>query len=735
MFPIVFVALNSLSDRMEVGKIIVGIIGAWTILFLLKPIKNKLSGLLIFAQSLVFLSVIQHLNPNYRMGIELIAPFINRTSTFIYDHLGGNLYIDFINWLRAYLSNSRVDMVEGYHLTFQYFIIVAVVAVIAELLEKRVDWKYFLFGSIYFIVSWFIYVDQLTFFFSIYFVGMTLYKQFGSYEEVVDIAKEKKQKTRYYNYNAAMIVGGVIMTLIIVISSIAVKYVPIESINKQLDKVVPTLGSIRTEFRSFGGVKTFSFSKTMYSPNGSSLGGPIFDRDYSLVMRVEAPVGGLYLRGRTKNVYTGSSWKSDYNQYRKNVIIGNIDQDIPTEELIKVTIHPDEIKTRTLFAPYLYFLSSYNRNDVFGNQDKIFYVKDDLNTEYEPYNIFFVKDEFVYKYDVLEEEFRDSYLQLPNKGLERTTQLAKEITEGIEDPNEKMEALVNYLRENYRYTLNTQIYEGDLDFVEHFLFEEEMGYCTYFATSLAVMGRAVDVPTRYVEGYKTSDYRDIDGYYEVTANRAHSWVEAYVEGEGWKTYEPTPAYSSTTIVQERDEDDFLFDTDVDLEDFTLSTDDQEAAEAQESGGVVEEKVDYTLYITLALYILGFAAVSLIIYKKAKRLRDDIELGNPSEKINRRIGYMLSMASLVDISFNASELPAQVLDRICDEVVIMECPPIIQKMISESLYSQKEFTEDDFRIFNNFFEGFEYRIKKKLNLIGYSIHKYLLNTLYHRDYYR
>jgi hypothetical protein len=72
-----------------------------------------------------------------------------------------------------------------------------------------------------------------------------------------------------------------------------------------------------------------------------------------------------------------------------------------------------------------------------------------------------------------------------------------------------------------------------------FLLSRHAGHCEYFASALALLGRASGVATRVVAGYRVAEHSSF-GYYIVRKRHAHSWVEAYVDG-AWRTYDPTPA--------------------------------------------------------------------------------------------------------------------------------------------------------------------------------------------------
>ncbi len=60
------------------------------------------------------------------------------------------------------------------------------------------------------------------------------------------------------------------------------------------------------------------------------------------------------------------------------------------------------------------------------------------------------------------------------------------------------------------------------------------------------MLRTQQIPARYVIGFRVVD-RNAEGIFEVRRNNAHAWVEAYIEGSGWITFEPTPAFTAPDV--------------------------------------------------------------------------------------------------------------------------------------------------------------------------------------------
>lgn len=134
------------------------------------------------------------------------------------------------------------------------------------------------------------------------------------------------------------------------------------------------------------------------------------------------------------------------------------------------------------------------------------------------------------------------YTRLPEELPERVKKLAEEITRDQDNNYDKLKAIEDFLLQ-YTYSYSPgEVPQGE-KFTDFFLFENRKGYCTAFATSMAVLARCIGIPTRYVEGFLV-DYSDqADGKYLVRNRNAHAWVEAYFEGAGWIPFEPTPKYN------------------------------------------------------------------------------------------------------------------------------------------------------------------------------------------------
>ena len=131
---------------------------------------------------------------------------------------------------------------------------------------------------------------------------------------------------------------------------------------------------------------------------------------------------------------------------------------------------------------------------------------------------------------------------------------------------EAMRWLVRYFSQpQFVYSLAQPDGNGrnNLEVVDDFLVAHS-GYCTHYATALAVLARGLGLSSRVVLGYgdsarlSSSDSgsatRGTDAVgsgtggasYDVLAKQLHSWTEVYIDGIGWVPFDVTPSVDHTT---------------------------------------------------------------------------------------------------------------------------------------------------------------------------------------------
>lgn len=141
------------------------------------------------------------------------------------------------------------------------------------------------------------------------------------------------------------------------------------------------------------------------------------------------------------------------------------------------------------------------------------------------------------------EEIVERELQLPVTLPDRVRNLGVELTAGHHNRYESVQSVIQYLKENYTYSLASEVPARGQDFTDYFLFEQRQGYCDHFSTAMTVLLRSGGIPARWVKGFApgTADPADSQRY-SVSYADAHSWVEVYFPEEGWVSFDPTPGY-------------------------------------------------------------------------------------------------------------------------------------------------------------------------------------------------
>jgi transglutaminase-like putative cysteine protease len=133
---------------------------------------------------------------------------------------------------------------------------------------------------------------------------------------------------------------------------------------------------------------------------------------------------------------------------------------------------------------------------------------------------------------------RSFYLTLPDNLPERIQRLADNIQSRGRNDASRLELLEAFFRNNgFRYS-KSGLPTGE-NALEQFVFESKQGHCEFFASSFALTLRAAGVPARLVGGYLGGEYNQMGGYYQVSEEMAHVWVEVYITGQGWLRVDPS----------------------------------------------------------------------------------------------------------------------------------------------------------------------------------------------------
>ncbi|SHK52931.1 Transglutaminase-like enzyme, putative cysteine protease [Hathewaya proteolytica DSM 3090] len=321
-------------------------------------------------------------------------------------------------------------------------------------------------------------------------------------------------------------------------------------------------------------------NKVGYNNSTDILGGSI-SLDDKVVMYVDTD-RPCYLRGNIKEEYSGYSWraKNSYGKLEPNLHLKNLEP--KTSMTIK---YAGDFKTYNFFVPNNYVKIQYSnpdgiryskkgevlnntfvnepytvvKYDSIGAKDFLYFDSiDDVVLGQAPrymdyqvsvlsrYNSSETMDDFIYdKYDETIKFQYNDYLQLP-KMPSRVIELSDSITKNCNSTYGKVQAIKKYLEDNYTYSLKVDVPNRDKDFVDNFLFEEKKGYCTYFASAMAILCRAQGIPARYVEGFSMNNAEKRKNEYIVTSKCAHAWCEVLASPEKnlWTIVDPKTSINS-----------------------------------------------------------------------------------------------------------------------------------------------------------------------------------------------
>jgi transglutaminase-like putative cysteine protease len=167
---------------------------------------------------------------------------------------------------------------------------------------------------------------------------------------------------------------------------------------------------------------------------------------------------------------------------------------------------------------------------------------------------------------LLDNKYRDfvyeNYMQIPdNENMDEVYTAFEDILSESDSSStaaDKIKILENIrdrIASMTQYTLSPGKTPSNRDFVNYFLFENQKGYCTHYATAGVILARMAGIPARYATGYLIvgDDFNDSarqsDGSYVINLpdSRSHAWAEVYIDGAGWIPFEFTAGYSSMTI--------------------------------------------------------------------------------------------------------------------------------------------------------------------------------------------
>jgi transglutaminase-like putative cysteine protease len=346
--------------------------------------------------------------------------------------------------------------------------------------------------------------------------------------------------------------SGIILVvgLAIVVGVSAIPAPTASPLSAMVTTMEDTTDRAQAEFgRLFNGLPSRRSYKVISYGDETKFGGNPNLTDEHL-FNVSGPHDDAYWRARAYTTYTSTGWESEGAEF-------GLSEPSPNEDLKRLTsTHGFRVKaaTDTFFNAGL--PASVDRaTDVLTFADApddvlqvriaqgrdFFPTRTNLRYESKGSRSFATRNDLRAADGEYPDVIKDRYLPLPETLPQRVRDLAVGITEGEENTYDRVEAVRSFVAE-FPYNLEIAGPPEGQDGVDYFLFDLQQGYCDYYASSTAVLLRAIGIPARYVLGYASGNYNASTLQYEVLDLHYHSWVEAYFPEYGWIIFEPTPPY-------------------------------------------------------------------------------------------------------------------------------------------------------------------------------------------------
>lgn len=506
------------------------------------------------------------------------------------------VYLSYKNQLQSFLDITKRELTVFYHWLMEFIygnhlsnltyrrVLVICICVIIVFIVYVLTVKRFSFFPLFIVgMSCFVYkiinemdINYLSFYGFIFACLLYYFKY-----TYLNLAK-KVHQDEHVKQGPFMLLGIILSSFIFSVGVLLSHKAPIELkwVHELSDNIY-----INTQEKFYYETEDFSLNQVGIGDSDVMLGGNI-DPDNTIILEVSSPKS-IYLKANSRSIYVDNSWtETDLEEFPLRNTMGIIDdtcemiygiehlsdkkvEDVSTLESIKVTFK--NIKTKSLFIPLKIDsikLNGVPREIILKNNDTLKVDKiagNNFSYEIQYYAFNYnnkdleealrkskagIYDQFhsswereVTTYIKNANLIREKYCSLPDNLPQRVKDLAYTITKDETNDYDKVKAIETYLAKNYVYTYTPGTPESKKDFVDYFLFDNKQGYCTYFATSMAVLTRCIGLPSRYVEGYVTpTSYRQGTTVYDVTNKQAHAWVEVYFEGFGWVPFEPTAVY-------------------------------------------------------------------------------------------------------------------------------------------------------------------------------------------------
>lgn len=330
------------------------------------------------------------------------------------------------------------------------------------------------------------------------------------------------------------------------------------------------------------------------------------------------------------------------------------------------------------------------------------------------------------------------YLQIPDELPQRIKDLAASLVLSADNDYDKARAIEKYVAENFTYNLDVRSTPRNRDFVDYFLFDQQEGYCSYFASAMTILARCAGLPARYVEGYMLPPEPEEGKYnsYVVTNMQAHAWTEIYFEGYGWLPFEPTPPFRNTYYAVEIQEYVNISPYYNPAYDYYMEM--MKRFYSQDPTRITDPFPVYTQrglnvadIVTKALLVVGILFVLLLAFNavRSKLRLFRLRMMGPGASVIGHYDYYIKSLKIIGLGIDPAETPYHYSARI-DKLLYFS--PVRFRQITDIFvkvrYSNHGATEKEKQLFTEFNPGFLNEIRLSMGSLKYFALKYILGRI-------
>jgi len=523
----------------------------------------------------------------------------------------------------------------------------------------------------------------------------------------------------------------------------------------------------------------FSLSSSGFGSRDSLLGGRV-RLDTTPVLKVKTP-RNIYLRGSVRDIYTGTKW---VNSSKETTAIGNNYKILldDTSEMLqgmklltgkkisldqyfykdKVQVTFQNLKTKSIFIPSKILtltpskiglngitdingsLSSTKRLSTGYSYSFELYSPKLSTVEFESalkkssktlYSDYLIKKDDVEKLNERSGLIYEKYTQLPKNVPQRVRDLANLITAPYDNDYDKVKAIEKYLATNYPYNLDVKSTPRNRDFVDYFLFDLKQGYCSYYASAMAVLTRCSGIPARYVEGYMLPPkaVKSDPSTFIVTNMQAHAWTEVYFEGYGWLPFEPTSPFRANFYSDATISSSVSGDYGQTYSDY-MEMIKRYGHEGNDSVTMNAAETDNTHYVLiilggiLAIILVFILLLSYNLFKSRLKLYK-IFNKEPHECILGLYAYFINILELQNLGLNPGETPYEYSSRIDGYMFFSPTKfKAVTDIFVKCRYSKDDMSEKEKLVLCDFHGAFISETRGYMGKHKYFLQKFILGKI-------